>query len=111
MAKRRVRNRPDFLVYKWRATYCWNVLDEGYNFALDLIVIQGLHAKLWAPKVVGVLVVGISGLSLGSPRTKCHLDVVFMERHKEYYKGDGGGFPQVRAMVSLASPSLPVACS
>jgi hypothetical protein len=28
-----------------------------------------------------------------------------MERHKEYYKGEGGGFPQVRAVVS---PSLPV---
>jgi hypothetical protein len=24
--------------------------------------------------------------------------------------GDGGGFPQVRAMVSLVSPELPVAC-
>ncbi len=32
-----------------------------------------------------------------------------MERHKIYYKGEGGGFPQVRAVVSLVSPSLPVA--
>jgi len=24
--------------------------------------------------------------------------------------GEGGGFPQVRAMVSLVSPELPVAC-
>jgi hypothetical protein len=49
---------------------------------------------------------GISGFPLGSPRTKCHLDAGFMERHKVYYKGEGGGFPQVRAMVSLVSPSL-----
>jgi hypothetical protein len=42
----------------------------------------------------------------GSPGTKCHLDVSFMERHKVYYKGQGGGFPQVRAMVSLVNPSL-----
>jgi len=31
-------------------------------------------------------------------------------RHKVYYKGEGGGFPQVRAMMSFVSPSLPVAC-
>jgi len=45
----------------------------------------------------------------GSPGTKCHLDVGLVERHKVYYKGEGGGFPQVRAMVSLVSLSLPVA--
>ncbi len=32
-----------------------------------------------------------------------------MERHKEYYMGEGGGFPQVRAMVSLVSLKSPVA--
>jgi hypothetical protein len=47
--------------------------------------------------------------NFGSPKTKCHLDVGFVERHKVYYKGEGGGFPQVRAMVSLVSLSLPVA--
>jgi hypothetical protein len=52
---------------------------------------------------------GISGLSLGSPGTKCHLDVGLVERHKVYYKGEGGGLPQVRAVVSLVNPSLPVA--
>jgi hypothetical protein len=45
-----------------------------------------------------------------SPATKCHLDVGFVERHIVYYKGEGGGFPQVRAVVSLVSPSLPVTC-
>ncbi len=29
-----------------------------------------------------------------------------MERHIVYYKGEGGGFPQVRVVVSLVSPSL-----
>ncbi len=52
---------------------------------------------------------GISGLPFGSPGTKCHLDVGLVERHKVYYKGEGGGFPQVWAMVSLLSPSLPMA--
>ncbi len=30
-----------------------------------------------------------------------------MERRKVYYKGEGGGFPQVRAMVCLVSSSCP----
>jgi hypothetical protein len=33
-----------------------------------------------------------------------------VERHRVYYKGEGGGFPEVRAVVSLVSSSLPVAC-
>ncbi len=43
----------------------------------------------------------ISGLSLGSPRTKTHLDVAHVERCKVYYKGEGGVFPQVHAVVVL----------
>jgi hypothetical protein len=67
-----------------------------FNFSLDLIAIKGLHAKLCALKVTKVPTMGISGLPLGSPETKSHLDVAPMERHKLYYKGkEGGGFPQV----------------
>ncbi len=32
------------------------------------------------------------------------------ERHREYYMGEGGGFPRVRAVVSLVSPKSHVAC-
>jgi hypothetical protein len=42
-----------------------------------------------------------------TPETKCHLDVGLVERHKTYYKGEGGGFPQVRALVNPVSPSCP----
>jgi hypothetical protein len=38
---------------------------------------------------------------------KNHLDVAPMERCIKYYKGDSGGLPQVRAVVSLVSPSCP----
>jgi hypothetical protein len=62
---------------------------------------------LCAHKVVGVPVVGISRLPLGSPRTKNHLNVAPVERHRAYYKGEGGGFPQVRAVVSLVCPGCP----
>jgi hypothetical protein len=42
----------------------------------------------------------------GTPRTKCHLDVGLVERHIVYYKGEGGGFPQVWAVVILVFQSL-----
>jgi hypothetical protein len=93
----------------WRATYSWIVLDEGYNVALDLILIRGLHTKLCTFKVMEDTTLGIWGLPFGSPRTKCHLDVGLMERHRVNYKGEGGGFPQVRVVVSFVSPSLPMA--
>jgi hypothetical protein len=47
----------------------------------------------------------ISRLQLGSPGKKSHLDVVSAESCKEYYKGEGGGFPRVWAVVSQMSPN------
>jgi len=97
----KVRNQPDLLNCRGRGTYCWKALDESYNFALDRISIKGLLAKLWGSKVAGVPVDGISGLPFGSPGKKSHLDVASVESYRVYYKGEGGGFPQVRAVVSL----------
>jgi hypothetical protein len=102
----KVRNRPNFLVFRWRETYCWKTLDEGLNFALDLISMWGFHTKLWAPKIVGIPNLGISRLPFGSPRTNWHLSAGPVVRHKVYYKGEGGGFPQVRVVVSLVSLCL-----
>ncbi len=104
----KVENQPNFLACRWRATYRWKTLNKGYNFALDLIAIEGLHAKLWGPKVARIWGVGILGLTLGNPRTKCHLDVAPMEKCKVYYKGEGGGLPQVWAVVSLVNLRFPV---
>ncbi len=47
--------------------------------------------------------------NFGSLKTKCHLDVNLVERHKVYCKGEGVDFPQVLAMVSLVSSNLPMA--
>jgi hypothetical protein len=105
----KVKNRPDFLMCRWLATYRWKAFNKGYNFALNLILIGGLHTKLWAPKVAGVPIVGILGLPLGSPKTKCHLGAGPMANHKVYYKRKGGSFSQVRVVVNLMNPSLPVA--
>jgi len=85
-----VKNRPNLLGYRERATYCWKALDESYNFALNHIVIRSLLAKLWGSKVTGVPFGAISGL----PGEKSHLDVGFVASHKVHYKGEGGGFPK-----------------
>jgi hypothetical protein len=62
---------------------CLEALDEGYNFVLNLITIRGFAYEVMSPQ---------SCESLG---TKSHLDVAPMERCRVYYKGEGGGFPQV----------------
>jgi len=72
---------------KWYATYCWKALDKGYNFAVDLTSIEGLHKKLYASKVTEIPISRISGFP-----TWVQPPVV---RHRNYYKGEGGGFLQV----------------
>jgi hypothetical protein len=52
----------------------------------------------------------VAGVPLGSPETKSHSNVGAAGRHKEYYMGEGGGFPQVQAVVNLVGPELLVAC-
>jgi hypothetical protein len=37
-------------------------MDEGYNFVLNIILIKGFHDKLWASKVLGIPILGISKL-------------------------------------------------
>jgi len=104
----KVKNFLDFLACRWCTTYCWKNVDKGYNFALYLTSIRGLHINLWASKVTGVSILGILGLPFRSFKTKWHLGVGLVVRHIVYYKGEGGGFPQVRAVVSLLSSCLPM---
>jgi hypothetical protein len=66
-------NRPDFLAFRWRATYHWKTLDEGYNFVSNLTSIGSLNTKLWAFKVMEV--------PFGSPRTKWHLNASPVAKH------------------------------
>jgi hypothetical protein len=56
----KVGNCLDLLACRWRATYRWKALDEGYNFALNLILIESLHTKLCAPKVA-TKIAGVPG--------------------------------------------------
>jgi hypothetical protein len=52
---------------------------------------------------------GNFGIPFGSPGKKNYLDVAPVESCRVYYKGEGGGFPQVQIVVSLVSPKLLVA--
>jgi hypothetical protein len=101
----KVGNRPESDVNRWGATWCWKVIKESYKIALDLIPIRSLSKKLWMPKVSGVQTRIISGLHCRSPRKKWHSDVASEESYREYYMGEGGGFSQVRAMVSQENPN------
>jgi hypothetical protein len=82
---------------------------ESYRRELQLYFRphRGLLAKLWGSKVAGIPFGAISGLPRGSPGKNSHLDVASMESCKVYYKGEGDGFPQVRAVVSLVCPCCP----
>jgi hypothetical protein len=62
--------------------YHWKAINEGYNFALDLTSIEGLHTMLWASKVARIPILGISRLPLWSPETKWHLGVGPMAKHR-----------------------------
>jgi hypothetical protein len=106
----KVNNRPNPGACRWRATRRWKSINKSYKFALDLIPIGGLTKELWPCKVAGVQTGIVSGLLLGSPGIKSHSDVGAVERRREYYKGEGGGFPRVRAVVSIVSLESPVAC-
>jgi hypothetical protein len=60
--------------------------------------------------MTGVQTRTILGLLLGSLGINSHSDVGATERRREYYMGEGGGFPWVWAVVNLMSPESPVAC-
>ncbi len=103
----KVTNRPLPDVCSRSATWRWKALDESYNFGSNFVSIQAQGEKLWMPKILGVQIGTVSGFHLGSPGKKSHLDVTSARSCREYYKGEGGGFPRVQAVVSQVSPSCP----
>jgi len=101
----KVGNRPLFDVASRSATQRWKALDESWNFGLDLVLIQVRGEELWASKVPRLQPGTISGLQLGSPGKKNHLDVASAKSCRIYYMGEDGGFPRVRAVVSFVCQS------
>jgi hypothetical protein len=97
----KVGNRPLPDVASRSATRRWKALDKSYNFGLDLVPIQVRGEELWPSKVPGLQPRTVSGLQLGSPGKKNHLDVALAKNCRVYYMGEGGGFPRVQAVVNL----------
>jgi hypothetical protein len=90
----KVKNRPNLDV-RWRsATWRWKALKKSYKIGLDLVPIGGWGEKLWWSKISGDQTGTISGLHFGSLETKSHLGVGAVEQRREYYMGEGGGFPE-----------------
>jgi hypothetical protein len=52
----------------------------------------------------------VSGLLFGNPRIKNYSDAGAVERHREYYMREGGGFPRVQGVVNLVNQGSLVAC-
>jgi hypothetical protein len=61
------------MVCKCYVTYFWKAFNKGYNFALDLASIGGLHKKLWASKLVEVLILRILRFLTWESWEKWHL--------------------------------------
>jgi hypothetical protein len=83
-----------------RGLQLWFIPHFNQRFAHEVMGLQSWRSPNF----------GNFGTPFGSPKTKCHLDVGLVESYKIYHKGEGGGFPQVRAVMSLVSLSLPVVC-
>jgi len=64
-----------------------------------------LQSRVMAVQSSRTLAGTISGLHFGSPGNLCHSDVASATSSREYYMGEGGGFPRVWAVVSLVCPS------
>ncbi len=87
-----------------------DTLLENYKFASDLIPINALHKELWVHKVPRIQTGTISRFFFGNLGIKNHSDVGAVEKCKEYYMGEGGGFLRVWAVVSLVNLRSLVAC-
>jgi len=81
------------MVCKCYVTYFWKALNKGYNFALDLASIGGLHKKLRAFQTSGsfnfenfeIPNLGVMG--------KMTFGVTPMASHRKHCKGEGGDLP------------------
>jgi hypothetical protein len=95
-------------VCKWCATYHWKKSRRWVTTLLptssqmevcmrSYVPPKSQECQLWEFRDPHLGVMGQKAIWMWPP----------VERRKIYYKGEGGGFPQVQAVVSLMSPSCP----
>jgi hypothetical protein len=101
---------PDFRIEI--AIRRWKDLDKGYSLVQTSLRLDFSIGSYELPKPRDSTQDSfetISGLQLGSPGKNSHLDVASVERYREYYMGEGGGFPDSGPWCVLWS-KVPVAC-
>jgi len=103
MAKRRARS-PDQPEKKSQESTQFTCATTFLQIAFQYEVNSQSYG---APKLQKFELARFRDSHLGVLREKNHLDVGPVERCRVYYKGEGGGFPQVRAMVILVCPCCP----
>jgi len=100
--------------FTWLQTMCHKLLESSRQ-KLQLFFRPHFDPR-FARKVMGLQSPGSPSWrdfgtptweSRGSPRRKKPFGCGPVERSRVYYKGEGGGFPQVRAMVNLVCPCCP----
>jgi hypothetical protein len=77
----------------WGVPHIFEKLSIRATTFLENLLQLGFHKKLWASKVVGVLILGISRLLTWESWEKHYLGVAPIMNHIKYYKVEGGGFP------------------
>jgi hypothetical protein len=94
-SRRRLEECDTTLESSWRELQHWFKTCPNPSLGQGAMAVQSFGSP------AGTL----SGLHFGSPNKMCHSDVAFAISRREYYKGEGSGFPRVRAVVSLVCPS------
>jgi hypothetical protein len=69
-----------------------------------------VYKKIWASKVMEVPILRIFGLPTLGSWDKMTFGCSPVINKKEYYKGEGGGFPQVWVVVNLMTSYVLVIC-
>jgi hypothetical protein len=89
----------------WLQTTC-DIPLESFQRELQLYFRLHLNSRS-AHKIMDSQLARFRDSHTGVPGEKNHLDVATVERCRVYYKGKGGGFPQVWAVVNLVCPCCP----
>jgi hypothetical protein len=104
----KIENRPNLFVCRRRATFRWKKLSTKTITLLQTAPqLEVCSQSYRAPKSRESQLAGFRDSHSGVPGEKSHLDVGSVASHRIYYKGEGGGFPQVRAMVNLVCSCCP----
>jgi hypothetical protein len=99
----KVRNQPNFLTCRWHRHTVKKLLTRATTL-LQTSLRSEVYTEHYAPsKSQESELWEFRNSHLGDPGQKKPFGCGFVERRRVYYKGEGGGFPQVRVVVNLVN--------